>query len=744
MSFLESAKKAGYSEAEAKDFQEKVTSARKAGYSDDEIQSFLNKGKGPPPTSTTIGPRSTAAPLADQGSIHAPLSAADQTADLIRGGKTTPMADSLMDAAPEVAGATAMLAAAPTGIGMLPAAALAATGGAGGRALQSITRSATGDPRAPATPGAAAADIGGAAVRQGMGEFLGRALIKSIGKVLAGPKFEMADGLGPSKVDPVTGQEVASGVINKAKEILKGNWFSSKPNKVDIKKAEELLATKDADPSRIMEAFGSAYTAAQMTKSKAIDMLDNLAQGSFFGSGTMDKVFAQQKNTIKTISENIADSFTKETGQKMSDRQLGQLFVDTIQDGRTAFHTASEKMFRNVDDLVYENMQLANPEEVNPFIYPGETGTTVANPPSVMGAEPLPDVIPTKKPSESGYVNTKPLIEKAKELLADYGRVRNIGKTEAGGNLLDKVAALPDTMPFGDAQLLRSVLLEEKRQLAREGGRSLRFATEFSGIVDAQMEKAASRLSGDALTAWRDANKFYKFGKQNFDNDFINKLTRDGKVNWEEVGDNIFRSGNVDEIYKTRRALRTAEFMSKKAGEGAPVDFQKTWRQMQSGYYESLLRKNTTPDGNFNPDGLLKDLNNKKTSRTIQAAFNNDQLNAVKNFARVAKLAESGNKSGGMSMAIQLGQGGLILALANPMNVFGDYGDQNVTLLGAASVLIPPIGIAKLLTSPMATRWLIQGLKTPISSGASGGIALRIAHALVRAKQNSVIPAEEK
>lgn len=818
MGFLEEAKKQGYSKEEATAFADRVTQARKAGYSDDEISSFLDQGSAIPTSKTPIirAPNSLDQPPA--GSIHAPIDTADQTSALLSRGRLSETGREMVKDAPEVLGATAMLAAGGTGVGIPAAMGLAALGGAGGKGYQLAAQELTKSPGAPQTPGQAALEVGAAGARQGIAEGAGRAVLKAIGRVVRGNFF--------NPTDEVLGGATAS---TADREANKAAMLAGKKPPVP---KEELLKKPNVNADELMRAYGSNYTAAQMTNSRTLDTLDNMAQGSFFGGDIMDKAFHSQQKAVKDMSDSIAGMFVKDSSEKMSDRQIGQLFVDTIQNGKNAFKTASEKMFRNVDDLVYQNMQLANPEEVNPILFPGKTGTTVSTGESIMGAPGMPEVIPTKKPSEAGYVNTKPIAERASQIIQDYKRVSNVGKSDAGGTFLDKVAAVPESMPFGDAQLLRSGLLQEARNLAQEGGQAYRFASELSGLADKQMETAASKLSGDALSAWRDANKFYKFGKTNFDNQFIQKLAQSGKVNWEEVGDLLFRSGNVEEVYQARRALRSAEFASKKAEsmtpaelqvvtptkeaiakqgkpyalfqgnfeatkqtpafstyrmygehprsggnfpakdleamgipitgkearvkEGVvptdfnppkpeptnPVDFQQTWRQMQAGYYDSLLKKNTGVDGTFNPTGVLKDLNNKKTSRTIQAAFNNDQLNAIRNFARAAEIAKQGNPSKTGSMVIQIAQAGPIaLAMGNPGEIFGD--DQNLFQRAGVGILLTPPLMAKLLTNPMTTRWLIQGIRTPISSGAAGGLTARLGLALVRAAKNSALPAEQ-
>jgi hypothetical protein len=822
MSFWDTVKNLGMSKQEGETFKVFVQKAKKSGYNSEEILDAWENKKSASKETIIRAPDATDVP--PPGSIRAPMSSADRTASILSRGKPTTFTKEALEYAPEVAGATALTVAG--GPVTIPGAmALAALGGAGGRGIQSATRSLTGSSSAPLTPGEAAVDVAKAGARQGIAEGFGRAIIKGIGKVWEGGWFK------PSEI---SGKTIPKKVETK-EALLSGKETPT-----------EILKKPDVPEREAFEAFGGRYTAAQMTNSRVIDVLDNMARGSFFGGGVMDATFHAQQKTLKEMGDVVSDSIIREGLPKLSDRQIGQLFVDTVQDGRTAFKTSAEKLFHNVDDIVYQGMQMASPEgnavrksvegysmpEVLKMIkempaekFKKEVGDSVLKMPNgdyfipnsatarevtdkateadwhefmdmgvqskfeingvkgvifrwkpwvisediragsegglramdrfeglikyvdarevvgggkaAKGVDPFTRIKP-KKPSESGYVNVQPAVERAQEYLADLSRLKNIGKGDVGGRLLDSVAALNSSLTFGDAQLLRSNLLDVLREAqARGESRAVRTASELAGIVDKQMETAAKNLSGDALNAWRDANKFYKFGKTNFDNDFIRKLTTSDKVNWSEVGDLVFRSGDDDAVRTARKAIRSAEFTTKKAGAESPVDFNTVWRQMQAGYYEGLLRKNMDPiTGALKPEGLLRDLANRKTERTVKAAFSNDQLNAIRNFAKVAHLANPENASKSGVNMVQWAQGGAILSLANPLDLPEDI--QGYVQKVGGGILLGPYVIAKMLTNPMSTRWLIQGIKTPISSGASGGLSARLGLAAIQAAQNKI------
>lgn len=667
------------------------TGAVKSGYSPSEIIAHLAPKVGVPTTTSAVTPPPLKEDLStdtvDAQPGGPPPSLPEYKDQMKKKGKD--FVDNLKEHWPAMVGATAMgLVGAPITI---PAAVgLATVGGAGGAGIQDVVRELKGSKEAPKTSIEAAKHIASEGAVQGAGELGGR---------------------------------VVAGLINRGAAPF-----------AESVSPEAVMANEE------LKKEGGQLTAGQIApKSTVLAQAESAARGSMTAAGKFHAFDAKNEAALKTIGQKLSDKLSQNL-PKMTADERGALFADTISKGNEAHKMAAKQLFNELDDTVYAKMQLANPEEVNPNILPGVKGTTVAREPSLMGAEPLPDVIPTQKPSVSGYVNLSPVKDMAADVNAAYSRIAGIGKSDVGGTLLDRMAKLPDTVNFGDAQELRSQLLSLGRDLSAKGGESkaLMNVQKAASLVDSQMETAAKNMGGDILDQWRGANKFWKFGKDYFNNDFIQKVALSGDIPAERVGEKIFSQGNVQQVVQARNALRAADYASKnaiaKGIEGVkPVNFDQVWPQMKAGYYESLLN-NSTKSGTFDADNFFKTLNNEKVGRTLSAALPKEEHDAVMSFANTAKMVQSRPQENSRNL-FRMGERGAILAGAAAPFSPGAAGK----LIGAASAtaLIVPSVLAKMLTSPKTVNWLTLGLKTPITSPFAAGIVGRITAAMVQAQSET-------
>ena len=306
-------------------------------------------------------------------------------------------------------GAAGMVAAAPP-VGIPAAAALAALGGAGAEGVRQLAvRAAPGEPEPGSVPETSGETVKGllkTGVEQAFYETGGRLAIKAIGKILAPFKGTVT--------------EVGKTVDKKLRE------------------------------------FGSSLMSSQMTSVRTLDVMENMARGSFFGSGTMIAKEAEQNVALMKMSEDVSKKFAREVSSKLSDRDAGELFADTVLEGRTAFKTVAEKLYRNVDDLVDE----------------------VVTKSGKLKSEATGQF-------KKAVVETTALKNRANALAVEFARIKDIGKSDAGGKLIDNIRQLDDVISFGDAQMLRSNLLNVARDLKSFGGDSKAnaIASEMAGFA---------------------------------------------------------------------------------------------------------------------------------------------------------------------------------------------------------------------------------------------------------------------
>lgn len=256
------------------------------------------------------------------------------------------------------------------------------------------------------------------------------------------------------------------------------------------------------------------------------------------------------------------------------------------------------------------------------------------------------------------------------------------------------------------------------------------------------LETAARDTQSDEFSeAFRAANSFWKTGKERLSNKFMAGLML---KNPEEVGAAIFKTGNQTEIQQARIALRYAQKITK--GTAKPVNFDKTWQTMQSGYLKNILGGATdttatqlTQAGSQKlTQGVASDVANREmnitnlkkmfipntpANETFKAAFTKNQRQGIKQFIGAVEAAQKRPEGVG-SFMVTVSQAQIALALPA---AFWATQDANVASLGAVGLLtLSPAVLSKLLTDQKAVKWLAQGMHTGFKSKAGGGLAIKL------------------
>jgi len=278
-----------------------------------------------------------------------------------------------------------------------------------------------------------------------------------------------------------------------------------------------------------------------------------------------------------------------------------------------------------------------------------------------------------------------------------------------------------DNLSFGEAHAIRSALLAQIRDLAEVPGKgqARSMLSKLVTPLDEAMEQAGKNLSGDASTLWRNTNKFYKEGKEIFENDFLTDLIIKNKYQVSKIGDKLFKPGNLEEIRQVRTAI-------KKASELDPsIKFDDTWNTVKSGYYEGLINRNTdrattTIQGNK----LIKELTDRKTIAMLKEILPQNEINLLNDFAKVVQTTQAKTGAVGAPIAIRLAQFGAIAGALGSLAyavVPGQRPFRPMAAVGGATILLGPALVGKLMTTPSGIKLLTDGYKL----GIKGDIALR-------------------
>ena len=356
---------------------------------------------------------------------------------------------------------------------------------------------------------------------------------------------------------------------------------------------------------------GLALTPAQMTQSRGIDILENVAEASLLGGGRLQTFKGRQQDLIKTTADALAESF----GSRATPVEVGQVFQRSVKKSREAFHAAAKSLYGDVDRLI----------------------------PSVSTPSGLP----------SNVVDLRSLKADASTILTKRGEIPKSMSSETGMQMLTDLSNMPDQTTFANAQLMRSQLLKSARarDLADiETGLSKKFA----GVLDEAMEGAARSLSGDAAEAYRAANAFYRSGVEQFQNKFIQSLV---KKNPEKVAESIFQRGGVTLVRQARAAVDEA-----------------AWAEVQGAFLRRTIQNSTDDVTGFLSGRKLQNALFAKTgvsTEVLDAAYGNETRRKLQGLVDALRLTQDRPSEGTGRIFIQLKQAGAATDVAGAAITFG-------------------------------------------------------------------------
>ena len=300
---------------------------------------------------------------------------------------------------------------------------------------------------------------------------------------------------------------------------------------------------------------------------------------------------------------------------------------------------------------------------------------------------------------------------------------------------------MDNDIAFDVAQEMRSTWLAKSRNFenAVHADHNLKDAAAvklLSRQMDIAMDVGARGQGAEFYKEFRKANKFWKTGKEHLSNKFIAKLIA---KNPEEIGTAIFKTGNQAEIQKARIALRYMQKVTK--GTANPVNFNKVWQSMQTGYLKSIMGGATdTTATQLTEMGVkkqigsnvsdiearqmninkLKDLfiENTPTNDTFKAAFTETQRNSIKNFVSALEAAQRKPMGTGTFM-VTVGQAGIVITTMAGAGVEAGLG-------AIAALTITPAILSRILTRPEYVKYLSQGMHTGLKSKAAGGLTAKL------------------
>jgi hypothetical protein len=448
---------------------------------------------------------------------------------------------------------------------------------------------------------------------------------------------------------------------------------------------------------KILQDGGATLTPARLSKSGTIDMIEQLAEVSFFGG--------------QKIRE------AGEKGVQVSQEAFGRFLTDAFYPG-----TAQQNFVRNfVNKASLENVD----DLMKNFLLRGRDFYDVA----VNGAYKNVNQL-----SKQYFRNNK--IVDTKKLLASFDRQIKIQAGDindpAVKALRNYILQFADTgkggVDFLTAKNIRSHLLSKTNAYMTAGTTPPKYLNKIAGDMAVYMTKLmddsikqqvklgkiTQKEGKQILDAYKEANKIYKEGKETFNTKFVAQLLLDEgsgqttKTTLDAV-DNIYKTviGSGDKPGRAREFFKLIDNGVKKGiitKEGAEVIRQK----LQGQYLNSVLRDATT-DGIINPKIVLDFTSGKKGpgARVLNEIFSGpkgkDTLKNMQKYLNAMVLAQSkGIEKQKGSLAFisgQFGAAGAVLTL----------GRGSAVALGTAlSILGGPQVISRFFTDPKFVDNLIN------------------------------------
>jgi hypothetical protein len=632
------ARAVGYSPAEIVDYigqdpsiSAQIKTARENKYGDEEILGYIAKSK--------IDPN--AMPTDDRSGIM--MEGPGISQDLKLGG------------AAELLGGLAG-GMAPTIRQRIPAAAIL---GAGGQGLYQLYQHATGNPNAPQTSEEAATRMGIGGATQGAGQIGGELLTRGISKVLphVQERFMIPDKTGSEDalrqyMEPYMNKGLSERMMDKIYSML----------------PDSLKYEQFAKPG---------FTVAQKADPlSGAHRMEQVVESSFFGSKPIKEFkFAQQRG-LEDWSKKLAGDVWGGV-EKMPPSERGRVFTEAFDKAEEGFRQVSKARYGEVDKILG-----------------GETVETISRKTSsISDASGKPFTFDVSETSNR-IVDLAPFKKWVKQELAQDAKFVGIGSGKTGEGLLSKAENLADNMSFADTHELRSRVIKEMKA-AQGRGEPVAFSdiAKVTSQIDTAMEQAAKNAGGDAEKVWREANSFYKEGKETFDNGFIESLVKKAKdmKQPELIGKSLFQNGEISQIKMAKEVLKN--------------DTQ-TFQSMKAGWLEDVFTDVSKSDGTVVGNTFFRKLKG-MGDETLREIFTKSELAMIRKFEEAATKTQKLGSAGGGSILIQLMQAG---ALGGALT--GAWFKDPDIVAGGLAILVAPRVLGRMIVNPRYHNLFYNGLST--------------------------------
>lgn len=411
------------------------------------------------------------------------------------------------------------------------------------------------------------------------------------------------------------------------------------------------------------------FLPAEATEDRALDLIENVAEASIFGGGSIKKF----KLNREAFLNGYLDDFANQFGKEATPADLGNTVVNIINDRISIFDDLAKPFYNTAEELT-------KGLTVTKRIGPGRLTSQALRRPGKVNV---------------GIVDMRGVKNTLAGSKAIASELNNIGSEVTGSGLSNQILGLEDNISFAAAKDLRSTLikLSDQFKIERKNAPAVAAMNRIAGRIDEAVTAALTKHSPEALTAWREGNRIIKQKSKELQNKFLRRLVKMADPSFgnnpEGLVNAVFKKGSISNVENLKKA----------------VD-DKTWTKVKGWLTRDLIAKSTNRDGTLVGKNLKEAMFGRSGlgKEAMGSVFTKEQINILENTINAIAISQSKQGENTGKMLIQLSQGGGLVLLAT----------GNVQ--GAAPILVGPVVAGKLLTNKTIGKLLTQGFRAPAGS----------------------------
>jgi hypothetical protein len=493
-----------------------------------------------------------------------------------------------------------------------------------------------------------------AAVENAAGEGIGGLAVKGIEKAIA-PGMKL-----------FKGADDAIKTIEEQREIIK---------------AGKATFADEADKQLIDEASKKGLlTPGLVADNDFIDQTQMIVKSSLIGAGGLKRAEAGAETIAKSALDDFVDKFII-TDNKVA---TGRLIQESLAKQKTTFDIVVDAKYKNVDDLLG-------------IVKDPKTGVVIS--------------------SKSPLINTTAYHNLLDARIKDLQKVAGGSQDKAALELLEFQKTLPYNADFSLINQYRQKLLQLGRSANTTNTKNIASFTKEYNILEKEitglLENAA--VLPEAKAAFFEANRFYREGLEDFNNEIITKLISkrpdlvfkeliragDQPIPLQEALGIINKRATTPALKAEAEQLKLGlkgEFLKKAIGDATELDRQ--YVRVNANKLEEFMGSNVTgaKPGKF--ENVAKELFTKEEYNRLL-----ELQNAMK-FSQGKLVKDSGSSPG--ALFFQFAQAG---AAATVLTLGTYQGEATKGLAGASLILGSPKAVGWMLTNPKAIEYLTRTVK---------------------------------